>query len=187
MDRQQLEGVAHEFVLGYEKELQHMIDRRLRVLSPDGAVRLRAHSPVVSMRMLLGVKKEGRRKARQALQGFEEPEKWDTGSHVSPAAYPSTIRSLVFMGGEKTDVLNSIDVSVAFLQSEMYGPDEIPTYVSYRPYAGAREYVFQPRGRLYGQRSVPRAWYSTMAQWPVQDMGYKQGKNAPCLFVHPVT
>ena len=55
MGRQQLEGAAHEFVPGYEKELQHMIDRRLRVLSPEEAVRVRAHSPGVSMRMLLGV------------------------------------------------------------------------------------------------------------------------------------
>ena len=42
MGRQQLEGAAHEFVPGYEKELQHMIDRRLRVLSPEEAVRVRA-------------------------------------------------------------------------------------------------------------------------------------------------
>ena len=83
------------------------------------------------MRMLLGVKKDGRRKARLVLQGFKEPREWDTGSNVSPVAYPSTVRSLVFMGGEETDVLSSIDVSVAFLQSELYGPDETPRYVSY--------------------------------------------------------
>ena len=187
MGRQQLEGAAHEFVPGYEKELQHMIDRRLRVLSPEEAVRVRAHSTVVSMRMLLGVKKDGRRKARLVLQGFKEPREWDTGSNVSPVAYPSTVRSLVFMGGEETDVLSSIDVSVAFLQSELYGPDETPRYVSYKPYAGAREYVFQLRGPVYGQRSAPRAWYSTVTQWLVQQMGYKQGKNEPCLFIHPVT
>ena len=33
---------------------------------------------------------------------------------MSPVAYPSTVRSLVFMGGTADDVLSSIDVSVAF-------------------------------------------------------------------------
>ena len=107
MGRQQLPG--------YEKELQHMIDRRMRVLIPEEAVRVRAHIPVVSMGMLLGVKKDGGRKARLVLQGFKEPREWDTGSNVSPVAYPNTVRSLVFMGGEKTDVLSSIAASVAFL------------------------------------------------------------------------
>ena len=59
--------------------------------------------------------------------------------------------------------------------------------MSYKPYAGAGEYVFQLRGPVYGQRSAPRAWYSTVTQWLVQEMGYKQGRNEPCLFIHPVT
>ena len=46
------------------------------------------------MRMLLRVNKDGRRKARLVLQGFKEPREGDTGSNVSPIAYPSTIRSL---------------------------------------------------------------------------------------------
>ena len=37
-----------------------MVDRRLRVLSPEEAARVRAHSTVVSTRVLLGVKKGGR-------------------------------------------------------------------------------------------------------------------------------
>ena len=187
MVKQQLGGCAQDFVPSYEKELQHMIDRRLRVLSPEEEVRVRANSPVVSMRMLVGVKKDGRKKARLVLQGFKEPKEWDTGSNVSPVAYPSSVKSLVFMGGESEDVLSSIDISVAFLQSEEYGPDETPRYVSYRPFAGAREYVFQLRGPVYGQRSAPRAWYATVTQWLVQEMGYEQGKNEPCLFVHPET
>ena len=115
MSRQQLEGQPQDFVPGYEKELQHMLDRRLRLLGPEEEARVRQTSPIVSMRMLLGVKKDGRRKARLILQGFKEPSEWDLGSNVSPVAYPSSVRSLVFMGGELTDVLSSIDVSVAFL------------------------------------------------------------------------
>ena len=83
-------------------------------------------------------------------------------------------------------MLNCIAVSVAFLWSELYEADEIPSYVSYTPYAGAREYVFQLRGPVYGRRSAPRAWYNIVTQWLVQEMGYKQGKNESCLFVHPI-
>ena len=61
--------------------------RRLRVLSLEEAVRVRAHSTIVSMRMPLGVKRDSRRKARLVLQGFKEPIEWDTGSNVSPVAY----------------------------------------------------------------------------------------------------
>ena len=100
MSRQQLEGQPQEFVPGYEKELQHMLDRRLRLLGPEEEARVRQTSPIVSMRILLGVKKDGRRKARLILQGFKEPSEWDLGSNVSPVAYPSSVRSLVFMGGE---------------------------------------------------------------------------------------
>ena len=189
MGRQSLSGEPSEFVPGYEKELNHMMDKRLRLLDSEEEARVRASSPVVSMRMLLEAKKDGRRKARLVLQGFKEPTEWDLGSNVSPVAYPSTVRSLVFMGGTADDVLSSIDVSVAFLQSEEYGPDERPRYVSYKPFPGAREYVFQLRGPVYGQRSAPRAWYTTVTQWLVdpEGMGYEQGKNEPCLFVHPVT
>ena len=80
-----------------------MTVRRLRVLSHKEAVRMRAHNPVVSMRMLLGVKMDGRRKVRLVLQWSKEPREWDTGSKVCPVAYPSTFRSLVFMGGEETE------------------------------------------------------------------------------------
>ena len=73
MSRQQLEGQPQEFVPGYEKELQHMLDRRLRLLGLEEEAGVRQTSPIVSMRMLLGVKKDGRRKARLILQGFKEP------------------------------------------------------------------------------------------------------------------
>ena len=118
MSRQQLEGQPREFVPGYEKELQHMIDTRLRFLSPGERARVRVNNQAVSMRMLLGVKKDGRKSQAGILQGFKEPTEWDTGSNINPVAYPNTIRSLVFMGGEGTDVLSSIDVGACSLPAE---------------------------------------------------------------------
>ena len=46
--------------------------------------------------------------------------------------------------------------------------------------------VFHLRGPVYGQRSAPRAWYRTISKWLVQEAGYEQGRNEPCVFVHPI-
>ena len=125
-----------------------MLKRRLRLLDPIEEARVRREHSVVSLRMLLEAKKDGRRKARLILQGFKEPKSWDVDSNASPVAFPSTIKSLLFMGGETGDIISSIDISVAFLQSREYGPDDPPRYVTYRPYSGGKEYVFQLRGPI---------------------------------------
>ena len=138
---------------GYNTELRHMLDRRLRLLGSEEEELVRATAPIVSLRMLLEYKKDGRRKARLVLQGFKEPLEWGVDSNASPVANASTIRSVVFCGGRPGDVLSSIAISVAFLQSEEYSASDPPRYVSYRPYKGAREYVFQLRGPVYGQRA----------------------------------
>ena len=188
INRQQLDGEVDSYVPGYCKEIEHMLDRRLILLDSLEETRVRHSHPIVSLRMLLEHKKDGRKKARLVLQGFKEPLEWDLDSNVSPVAYSSSVRSLVFMGGKPNDILSSIDVSVAFLQSEEYGPNEPPRYVSYKPYKESREYVFQLRGPVYGQRSAPRAWYKTVVAWLVSpEVGFDQGKNEPCVFNHPVT
>ena len=77
-----------------------------------------------------------------------------------------------------------IDVSVAFLQSDAYGPDEVDRYVSLRSYPGGPVHLFKLSGPTYGQRSAPRRWYLTLSNWLVSE-GYVRGKNDPCLYVHP--
>jgi hypothetical protein len=185
--KQGLKGDPKDFEAGYVTELSHMMSRRLELLDDAEACRVRGQCPVVSMRMLLEHKKDGRKKARLVLQGFKEPREWDVGSNASPVVASSTIRTLLFMGGEESDVVSSIDVSVAFLQADEYGPNEPPRYVSYKPFAESPEYVFRLRGPVYGQRSAPRAWYETVRAWMVHEMGYAQAFNDRCLFVHPVT
>jgi hypothetical protein len=140
--RQLMPGDPSDYEEGYVKELQHMLKRRLRLLDPVEEARVRREHSVVSLRMLLEAKKDGRRKARLILQGFKEPKSWDVDSNASPVAFPSTIKSLLFMGGEADDIISSIDISVAFLQSREYGPDDPPRYVTYRPYSGGKESVY---------------------------------------------
>ena len=87
MVRQSMPGVASDYYAGYETELKHMLGRRLELLSEVEAERVIASQPVVSLRMLLEAKKDGRRKARLVLQGFKEPLEWDTDSNASPVAF----------------------------------------------------------------------------------------------------
>ena len=188
MRKQNLGGSAEKFGDGIVTELEHMLDKRLEFIDDaNEAARIMVTESVVSLRMQLEAKKDGRSKARLLLQGFKEPEEWDLRSNVSPVAYPSAIKTLIFKAGPAEDVISSIDVSVAFLQADRYGPDEKPRYVSYKPYPGGPVYVFKLLGPIYGQRSAPRAWYETLSKFLTVDLGYIQGENEPCLFVHPET
>ena len=165
-----------------------MLRRRLRLLGPSEATRVsREYSPG-KLRMLLELKRDGRKKARLILQGFREPIEWDEGSVASPVAFASTLRMLLFAAGLRSDVISVNDVSVAFLQSHPYPPDQTPRYVSYEKYRNAVDSVFQLLGPIYGQRAASREWYHTLSGWLTSDeMGFVQGKNEPCLFTHPTT
>ena len=185
--RQGLSGEGLDFVQGYNTELLHMMGRRLDLCEQERAEQILSEYPVVPLRMILEAKKDGRKKCRLVLQGFREPIEWDVDSNASPVAYMSTIRSLIYMAGDPSDVLSSIDVSVAFLQADEYEEGSAPRYVSYTPYPGGPKYVFRLRGPIYGQRSAPRAWYKTVSAWMVDEMRYDQGKDAPCVFYNPVT
>ena len=184
-------GTPEDYVEGYEREISHMLSKRLRLVQGAEEEHVRQHHQLVSMRMNLEDKRDGRRKGRLVLQGFKEPAEWDVESNEAPVTLLSTIRTLVFAnekgGGDKGEVLSTIDVSVAFLQAEEYGPNEAPRYVTFRPVKGGKEYVFQLRGPVYGQRSAPRAWYKTLAEWMIKDEGYVRAKHDPCLFTHPIT
>ena len=202
-----LTGGVEDYVDGYEKEIDHMLRRRLRLLEPEEAKRVKAAHQTVSMRMNLEDKRDDRHKGRLILQGCKEPDEWDVESNESPVTLLSTVRTMVFANDEVEDdsgydsgdendergergdeeVLSTIDISVAFLQSEEYGPNEKPRYVTFRPVRGGREYVFQLLGPVYGQRSAPRAFNKTLVEYLVKEAGYVQAKNDPCLFRHPIT
>ena len=129
--KQKLEGIAAEFLPGYKTEIQQMLRRRLRLLGRSEATRVSREYSLGKLRMLLELKRDGRRKARLILHGFREPMEWDEGSVASPVAFASTLRMLLFTAGPRSDVISVNDVSVAFLQSDPYPEDQTPRYVSY--------------------------------------------------------
>ncbi len=186
--RQKPGGRPEEFLKAYLDEYTGVCKRRLRELPPEEAALVRSEGLVPKLRMLLNVKRDGRRKCRLILQGFSEPRSWDEGRAVdSPVAYQTTLRMLLAKAG-LGDVFSQRDVSVAFLQSTEYQPGERRRYCAYRPCKGAAERMYELLGPLYGQRSAPRRWFETLAGWLTsEEMGFVQGSNEPCLFVHPLT
>ena len=180
---ERVRGSVKEWLPGYREELRAVEDRRLEVIeNPDPEVVRKA----VRMRMRLEAKKDGRRKGRLILQGFREPKSWDVGSNDSPVAAMATIRTLLFMAGLQGDVISSIDVSTAFLQSNEYPQDHEHRYAYFQPHKDGRRYYYRLKGCLYGQRSAPMAWYKTISEW-LEGEGFVPGKNDPCVYVHPIT
>jgi len=184
--RQKMTGAPSDFVGPYLLEYASVKGRRLRELTPEQAEVVRAKCLAPKLRMLLAIKRDGRRKCRLILQGFSEPEAWDEGRSVdSPVAYYTTVRMLLAKSG-KGHVITKRDVSVAFLQSDGYTPEEAVRYCRWTQYKGAPEKYYQLLGPLYGQRSAGRRWFETLSAWLIQD-GFVQGSNDPCLFTHSTT
>jgi hypothetical protein len=184
--KQKMTGAATDFVEPYLTEYASVKGRRLRELSSEEAATVRAQCLAPRLRMLLAIKRDGRRKCRLILQGFSEPEAWDEGRSVdSPVAYYTTVRMLLTKSG-KHHVISKRDVSVAFLQSSAYTADEALRYCRWTQCKGAEEKYFQLLGPLYGQRSAGRRWFETLSAWLIKD-GFTQGKNDPCLFTNAST
>ena len=174
IQKQDLDASVDSFLPGYKNEIVEMLRRRLRLLGPSEASRVRLTHALGRLRMILEAKRDGRLKARLILQDFGEPIEWDDGSVASPVAYPSSIRTLLFHSGPRSDVISTNDVTVAFLQSDPYPSDQEPRYVGYTPHKGSLEWVFELLGSIYGQRSASREWFE-----PCQ--------NEPCLFINRKT
>ena len=179
IDRQSLSGVVDDYLPGYKTEICNILRRRMTLQDPKEARSVRAMHALGKLRMLLELKRDGRKKGRLVIN--KEPVAWQTGSHASPVAYLESIRMLVFMAG-LGDVISINDVSVAFLQADEFEQDDV-RYVSYTAYKGAVEQVLRLHGCLYGQRCASKMWYCTLATF-LCDSGFTQAKNEPCLFVN---
>ena len=89
-------GTPEEWVPGYRRELDSVVERRLSPMSKSEQARVRK----AKLRMILEQKRDGRKKSRLILQGFSEPWSWENGKSTdSPVAYMTTLRMLIFMAG----------------------------------------------------------------------------------------
>ena len=167
--RQSLSESVEEFLPGYKREIVEMLKRRLRLLGTLEATSIAQSHALGRLKMILEAKRDDRKKGRLILQGFREPKEWDEGSVASPVAYPSSLRTLLFHAGPRSDVISLNDVSVAFLQSNPYPKDQAPRYVEYQPYAHSHKWLFELMGSIYGQRSASREWFKTISSWLISE------------------
>ena len=82
-----------------------------------------------------------------------------------------------------SDVISSVDVSVAFLQADPYPDDHPKRYVMYQPDRSIKAKYYLLRGAIYGQRSASREWYDTLAGW-LESKGYHKKEDEPCAFIN---
>ena len=180
IDRQSMAGTVDDYLPGYKKEICNILRRRMTLQDPKQAYSVRSAHALGKLRMLLELKRDGRRKGRLIIN--KEPVEWQTDSNASPVAYLESIRMMLFMCGCVGDCLSINDISVAFLQADEF-PEEDKRYVSYTAYKGAVEHILRLHGCLYGQKCASKQFYCTLATW-LCDNGFKQADNEPCLFVN---
>ena len=161
--------------LGTETKTKTNADlgRRCREVLGDEYARVLKHCKIVKLRMNPEPKKNGRRKMRVLLKGYMEPQDW-TGKSDSPTAMASSIKMLISMGVDSDDtdivdldddVISAGDVETTFLVCDEYGPGEIPRWIGYKPYPGAKLRMFQLKEPLYGQQDASYRWWESISEW----------------------
>ena len=88
---------------------------------------------------------------------------------------------MIFRHDRKSRTLASVDIRTAFLQSELYGPNERARYIKVKDPLSGEWLYFRLLGPMYGQRSAPRRWEDTLAPW-LESQGFERGENEPSVF-----
>ena len=180
--KQGKEGTVNDWIDAYREEYNQVYSKRLVELKEDELTHDIKYK-ALPMRMILENKRDGRRKGRLVAIGYREPREWDIGSNSSPVADLSSVRMLLYSKGLDTDVVSSVDISVAFLQASPYEESAPKRYVSYKPHKHAKTRYYLLTGCLYGQRSASKSFYNTLATW-LEKEGYKKCENEPCMFIN---
>ena len=133
MEKQRKKGKVSEWLQSYKDELEKVKSTRMNII-PLREVSDEVRRNAIPMRMILEEKRDGRKKGRLVVIGFREPYSHNERSNSSPVSDMSTVKSLLYKAGSPDDVICSIDVSVAFLQSDPYPSYAPKRYVKYQPH-----------------------------------------------------
>jgi len=137
-----------------EKEIADLTLRALDPIQekhPEYGTARRSATPA---RAILNRKRDGRWKTRICIRG-DLQNKLDLDGpnfvYYTEASQATSVRSLLFRANRTPDfVTGTIDISVAFLQSDPFPPDAPPRYMWFRhPVTGERHY-FRQRTCVYG-------------------------------------
>lgn len=152
-------GEVEEWVPGVRDEMNSVTESRLEEVSEEVRNKVIREGLAMKLRMILELKKDGRRKGRWVGQGFLEGF-GVTGEHIdSPVASFAAIRMLLFMadrvdGGR--DIIASGDITKAYLKADEFDPGSVDRYVKFRMHKHAEWKVWRLKGPLYGSRDSPK-------------------------------
>ena len=129
-------------------------------------------------------------KCRWVARGDQEPLSWFEAVD-SPTALASTIKTIIasvnVTGNFLDDVLSIGDIDCAFLKAMGYNDTDRKRYIAFKPHKGAKLQVYELTGGIYGQRDCGLRWWNTLRDFMVTTLGFIQGVNDQCHFIHPVT
>ncbi len=179
-------GSVSDWKQGVEEEFNTVSRIRFEEVDKEVADRVISEGLGMKLRMILERKKDNRMKGRLVGQGFWE-DVTATGAHVdSPVANFASVRTLLFKSGRTGEVIASGDISKAFLMADEYPASAAPRYCYFKMYKGGPTRVWRLKGPLYGSRDSPKLWYESIRKFML-NLGFTQGFNEPCVFVHPAT
>ena len=142
-----------------------------------------------SCREILEYKRSGVWKARVVIQGFKEDKEELDGPgfiYSSNVVGLAAVRRAMLGGRRPGHSTMQVDISTAFLQSDLFSPDDPPRYLMLKdPVTKGRRY-FRQWGVVYGSCSAPRRWQDTLHPW-IESQGFVAGKNEPCVFYNKST
>ena len=172
---------SSSFIEAYKKEVKSILKHTAKPIPKDHPEHNVAIEEAVSSRFIANEKRDGRAKFRWVVQGCFKScdlDDWTNHAHVATL---DAFRSMIFRHDRKSRTLASVDIRTAFLQSELYGPNERARYIKVKdPFSGEWLY-FRLLGPMYGQRSAPRRWEDTLAPW-LESQGFQRGENEPSVF-----
>ena len=140
-------------------------------------------------RELLEFKRSGVWKARVVVQGFRESKELLDGPdfiYSSNVVGLSSVRRILLTKCPSRHAIAQVDISTAFLQSDMFPPGSPARYLRlFDPVAGKVRF-FRQWGVLYGSCSAPRRWQETLHPW-IETQDFVAGKNEQCIFYNSKT
>ena len=106
-----------------------------------------------------------------------------------------SVRASVLRPRRRGRRLCQVDISTAFLQSNKYGKDEPPKYLTFTNPITKEKLFYRQLGPIYGENSAPVRWEQTIVPWLTSEddttdlisggFSFIRGDNEKCVFYHP--
>ncbi|KAG8479120.1 hypothetical protein CXB51_029820 [Gossypium anomalum] len=125
-----------------------------------------------------------RYKAHLVAKGFSQHAGVNFRETFSPMVRATTIRTILALSVMKGWPLRQVDVNNAFLNGELTEEiymEQPPGFEEVSP--NGQQLVCRLNKALYGLRQAPRAWFQTLRQYLVGQLGFHASKADPLLFI----